>query len=384
MARPKKTVKAKEPVRIRFKELNNGNKSIYLDIYRNGKRSYEFLKLYLVPEIDQASRQMNAHNLALANKVKADRIIQLTNDEKGVTNINLHGRLRLLDLINLYEQWLKDNGKATGQKGLNSIKKATAAFRGDGVTLRQVDKDYCLAFINFLRNDYEPRTGRPLSQCSIVGYIAQLSAVLNWGVRNDYVRDNPLSHLSPSDRPKKPESTRDFLQIDEIKRLEATECPTRPSVKQAFLFACYCGLRSSDIHNLTWGDITQDGEQWRVAVVMEKTDTPIYLPLSKKAMQWLPERGEAADADKVFSLPTTSRVSIILGNWAEAAKVKKKITFHVSRHTFATLMLTLDVDLYTTSKLLGHKNIATTQIYAKIIDKKKDDAVNRVNDIFKD
>ena len=384
MARPRKTVKAKEPVRIRFKELNNGNKSVYLDIYRNGKRSYDFLKLYLVPEIDQASRQMNAHNLALANKVKADRIIQLTNDEKGVTNINLHGRLRLLDLINLYEQWLKDNGKATGQKGMNSIKKATAAFRGDGVTLRQVDKDYCLAFINFLRNDYKPRTGRPLSQCSIVGYIAQLSAVLNWGVRNDYVRDNPLSHLSPSDRPKKPESTRDFLQIDEIKRLEATECPTRPSVKQAFLFACYCGLRSSDIHNLTWGDITQDGEQWRVAVVMEKTDTPIYLPLSKKAMQWLPERGEAADTDKVFSLPTTSRVSIILGNWAEAAKVKKKITFHVSRHTFATLMLTLDVDLYTTSKLLGHKNIATTQIYAKIIDKKKDDAVNRVNDIFKD
>ena len=59
------------------------------------------------------------------------------------------------------------------------------------------------------------------------------------------------------------------------------------------------------------------------------------------------------------------------------------ITFHVSRHTFATLMLTLDVDLYTTSKLLGHKNIATTQIYAKIIDQKKDDAVNRVDEIFK-
>ena len=70
-------------------------------------------------------------------------------------------------------------------------------------------------------------------------------------------------------------------------------------------------------------------------------------------------------------------------NWAKAANVKKEITFHVSRHTFATLMLTLDVDLYTTSKLLGHKNIATTQIYAKIIDQKKDDAVNRVDEIFK-
>ena len=60
------------------------------------------------------------------------------------------------------------------------------------------------------------------------------------------------------------------------------------------------------------------------------------------------------------------------------------VFFHVSRHTFATMMLTLDVDIYTTSKLLGHKNISTTQIYAKIIDQKKDEAVNRVNDIFKD
>lgn len=84
MPRPKKVIKAKEPVRIRFKELQNGNKSIYLDIYRNGKRTYEFLKLYLVPELDPASRAMNQHNMTLANKIKADRIIELTNNEKGV------------------------------------------------------------------------------------------------------------------------------------------------------------------------------------------------------------------------------------------------------------------------------------------------------------
>lgn len=82
MPRPKKVIKAKEPVRIRFKELQNGNKSIYLDIYRNGKRTYEFLKLYIVPEIDPASRAMNQHNMALANKIKADRIIELTNSER--------------------------------------------------------------------------------------------------------------------------------------------------------------------------------------------------------------------------------------------------------------------------------------------------------------
>lgn len=109
----------------------------------------------------------------------------------------------------------------------------------------------------------------------------------------------------------------------------------------------------------------------------------IISPFRHRRCGGYPERGDAGDDDKISSLPTTSRVSIILGNWAKAAEVKNEITFHVNRHTFTTLMPTLDVDLYTTSKLLGHKNIATTQIYAKIIDQKKDDAVNRVDEIFK-
>lgn len=117
---------------------------------------------------------------------------------------------------------------------------------------------------------------------------------------------------------------------------------------------------------------------------MEKTNDPIYLPLSQQAMKWLPERGDAKDEDRVFDLPSESRICIILDKWAKAAGINKHVTYHVSRHTFATMMLTLDVDIYTTSKLLGHKNISTTQIYAKIIDQKKDEAVNRVNDIFKD
>lgn len=383
MARPKKTVKAKEPVRIRFKELKNGNKSIYLDIYRDGKRTYEFLKLYIVPELDPASRALNEHNLALANKVKADRIIQLTNNEKGVTNSMLHSRMRLLDLIDLYKKWIDENGKSMGPSAFSGLKKALTQFHGDGITLKQADKDYCIAFTNFLRNEYKSCTKRPLAINSIASLTASLSATFNWAVRNDYLRENPFDRISSNDRVYHVESQRHYLEIDELKRLIATDCPTRQSVKQAFLFSCYCGLRTSDIRALRWGQIHKDGEQWRVSVVMKKTDTPIYLPLSSQAMKWLPERGVAGDDDKVFSLPTTSRVSIILGNWAKAAGVKKEITFHVSRHTFATLMLTLDVDLYTTSKLLGHKNIATTQIYAKIIDQKKDDAVNRVDEIFK-
>ena len=326
---------------------------------------------------------MNQHNMTLANKIKADRIIELTNNESGISNATLRGRIKLSELLDLYARWLNDNDKNSTVRSVNSIRKATFQFRGD-VPIRMIDKDYCMAFMNFLRNDYKARTSKPITLTTAAGYITVFSAMLNWAVRNDYLSENPFTHIAAADRIHRPESKREFLQIDEIKKLIATECPTRPAVKNAFLFSCYCALRISDIVNLTWGDIHKDGDQWRVFTVMEKTKDPIYLPLSQQAMKWLPERGEAKDEDKVFDLPSESRICIILDKWAKAAGITKHVTYHVSRHSFATMMLTLDVDIYTTSKLLGHKNIATTQIYAKIIDQKKDEAVNRVNDIFKD
>ena len=226
MARPKKTVKAKEPVRIRFKELKNGNKSIYLDIYRDGKRTYEFLKLYIVPELDPASRALNEHNLALANKVKADRIIQLTNNEKGVTNSMLHSRMRLFDLIDLYHKWIDENGKSMGPSAFSGLKKALTQFRGDGVTLKQADKDFCIAFTNFLRNEYKSRTKKPLAINTIASLTASLSATFNWAVRTDYIKENPFDRISSNDRVYHVESQRDYLEIDELKRLIATDCPT--------------------------------------------------------------------------------------------------------------------------------------------------------------
>ena len=93
MAKKKKAVKAKEPIRLRFKELANGNKSIYLDIYRNGKRSYEFLKLYLIPEVDEATKARNVNTLQAANAIKAQKIIELTNDEAGVTKASTRSKM---------------------------------------------------------------------------------------------------------------------------------------------------------------------------------------------------------------------------------------------------------------------------------------------------
>ena len=141
--------------------------------------------------------------------------------------------------------------------------------------------------------------------------------------------------------------------------------------------------RLSDVYALKWKDLVRDGDIWRVGIVMKKTATPNYLPLSKQATAWMPERGDAADSDNVFArLPKGQYLNDLIKAWAKEAGLSKHVTFHTSRHTFATMLLTLAADLYTVSKLLGHANVKTTQIYGKIVDQKKDDAVSRIDKAF--
>ena len=150
----------------------------------------------------------------------------------------------------------------------------------------------------------------------------------------------------------------------------------------AYLFSCFCGLRISDIIKLQWKDVFVDRGQYRLSVSMQKTKEPIYLPLSPEALKWMPARGDKTPDDHVFDLPSPAMVNILIKPWAKAAGINKRFTFHTARHTFATMMLTLGADLYTTSKLLGHADVKMTQVYAKIINQKKDDAVNLVNGLF--
>ena len=120
------------------------------------------------------------------------------------------------------------------------------------------------------------------------------------------------------------------------------------------------------------------GGRVRIEITMQKTKEPLYLPISDEALKWLPERGETNDSDFIFPLTHEGTVNDTLQHWAKVAGIIKHISFHVARHTHATMMLTLGADLYTVSKLLGHKNIATTQIYAKIVDKKKEEAIRLI------
>ena len=330
------TVKStKEPIRLRFKSLAKGVQSIYLDCYLDGKRSYEFLKLYLVPETNAMTKAQNEATMQAANAIKLTRILEYTNNKAGLKTTTLKSKQTL-------SEWMETFRQKQEQKGVKDKK--------------------------LIHNT--------------IHAITAYNNALNMAVREDVIPDNPLNKLSLQDKIKVPESKREFLTIEELKKIEATPHDYL-HIKQAFLFACYCGLRISDIRQLTWKDLIKDGDKWRINIMMQKTTTPLYLPISQKAINWLPERGNAKDDDRIFvKLPVQVNTKQYIKPWMDAAGITKPITFHCSRHTFGTMLLTLGVDIYTVSKLLGHSKIETTQIYAKIINKKKDDAVSLIDEAF--
>lgn len=380
MARVKKPTKVKEPVRIRMRNLVDGSKSLYLDIYRFGKRTYEPLNLYLIPERTASDRKQNETTMLAANKIKSQRIIELTTGEVGIKNP--HKKVYLFDWM---EAYMKEQEKR-GRKDKAQIKttiKVLKMYTDERTLLSNVDKDFCVGYLRFLQTDYRS-DGRKVSNFTIKTYYRCLNGALNAAVREDLIRDNPFNKVDKRDKIREPESKREFLTIDEVKLMMKTPFPKKrlKDIKNAYLFSCFCGLRISDIMQLTWKNIIKDRDTYTLEIVMKKTKDPIYLPLSDQALKWLPSNKGKTSEDRVFSIPSFNYVNPALAEWAQTAGLKKHMTFHTARHTFATMMLTLGADLYTVSKLLGHSDVKVTQVYAKIVNQKKNDAVNLVNSVF--
>lgn len=379
MARPRKINKAKEPIRLRMKDLSNGNKSLYLDIYRAGKRSYEYLKMYLIPETDYNAKMQNQATLTAANAIKSKRIIEIINSEAGIKQETDTSKVYLLDWMETY----MENQAKRGKKDRNQIKKTIdilKAYGAETITMDMIDKPFCQGYINYLTTEYRPK-GKTVSNFTIHTYYQVVNGALNAAVRADILSENPFNKISSSEKIHKPESKREYMTIDEVRSLIKTPI-SNEAVKGAYLFSCFCGLRISDIKELTWENVYCDSGQYRLEVMMQKTKSPLYLPLSSEALKWLPERGNKSGKEKVFKLPSSAGINKLLKTWAQKAGISKHITFCTARHTFATMMLTLGADIYTTSQLLGHTDMRTTQIYVKIVNRGKDEAVNLVNGLF--
>lgn len=377
----KEELRIKEPIKLRVKHLANGNKSIYLDMYMNGKRKYEFLKLYIIPEYNKSDRVRNSETLKLANAIKAQRIIELQNQSHGF-KINKTSHIKLTDYIQSVAEKKSEN--EVRKTVLHAVVYHLRRYNPNDIQLSRIDKDYILGFLDYLKTAKQTHTKKEklLHVNTQVYYYKMLRYCLNYAVSEELISANPMNKIKNEEKPHKHRTEREYLTIDELRKLAQT--PFYNSLlKKAFLFSCFCGLRHSDIIALTWGDIEMDDDgNSRLYIIQKKTKEAISLPLSQEAIKQLPKREDAKEDDIIFKkLITLGRTNEILPKWAEQAGIKKHITFHTARHTHATMLLTLGVDLYTVSKLLGHTNIQTTQIYAKLVDESKKKAIDLIPNI---
>ena len=162
--------------------------------------------------------------------------------------------------------------------------------------------------------------------------------------------------------------------FEELQNLAVTDCKYEV-VKRAFLFSCLTGLRWSDVFKLTWKEVRDENDDHRIFFTQQKTDDLEYMYISKQARELLGERNYANPIVFVnLNYGTGTNTEIL--RWCMKAGITKHITFHCARHTAATLLLEAGADLYTVMKVLGHKDIRTTQIYAKIVDKRLKEASN--------
>jgi integrase len=226
---------------------------------------------------------------------------------------------------------------------------------------------FCEQFLAFLGKDLKPN--------SAAAYYARFKTVIKALVREGIIPQDPAIGVLVNRVASLPK----FLTLEELRTLMSKECGNS-EVRDAFLFSCYTGLRYQDIKALSWKQVRGD----TLGYTQSKTGAEEIIPLSGSAMSLIERRkkmkgGQGTNRTSadglVFELPRRSTVDKVLKTWGKRGGLNIPLSFHKARHTFATLALDADVDLYTTSKLLGHKTIATSQVYARVTDSKKKSAV---------
>jgi integrase len=242
------------------------------------------------------------------------------------------------------------------------------------ITFAQVDRNFVQGFKDFLDKDVRTKSNQKLSQNSKYSYFNKFRAALKQAVKDGIIPTNPSEGVEAF---KQGEPQREFLTLEELQAAVQAECEI-PQIKTAFIFSCLTGLRWSDVNKLLWSEVQHSNEMgYYIRFRQKKTKGAETLPISEQAFGLL---GERQDKDeRVFKgLRYSAWHNLKLQQWMMRAGISKTITFHCARHTYATLQLSAGTDIYTVSKLLGHRELKTTQIYAKVIDQQKKEAANRI------
>jgi len=323
--------------------------SIQLDVVEDGKRTRENLGLYLTGDRDK-----DRETLLLAEQIRAKRLRERTLRNAGIAEISFRPEE---DFLNFYDALMERKGKPW--RNLRSH--ITAFVKNTRPRFADITEQWLSGFRDHLN-------GKKLAQNTIASYLDVLKTALNIAVRQKVISVNPFVYMDPIRRSR---TQREYLTVEELVALSAAPCAF-PEVRRPFLFACLTGLRISDLKALTWKNVRPDG----IRFTQKKTGDVTVIPLATQAREILGEQGKAKAGDHVFDFPYGEDVfNQRLLRWVKSAGIEKHVTSHTARHTFATMLITQGNDLYSVQHLLGHRDIKVTQIYAKLVDARKQSAI---------
>ncbi|WP_262965391.1 site-specific integrase [Methylobacter psychrophilus] len=339
-------------------------------------RKREQLDLYLYPKPStKLEKQHNKETLLLVDNIKSKRIAEAASGQHGFTDTNKVS----VNFYSFYKQ-LMETKKTNESSGNYSVWLACLVqiqrhHPDEALNFEQVTVDWINGVKDFLNTKAKTKSGNLISSGTASVYFNKIRAVINAAYDKGIIERNPLKEIS---RIKPVTSERVFLTLDDMRALVKTDC--RYSVlKSAFLFACLTGLRWSDINKLDWSEISQLNGGHRITFNQKKTGNLQYLDIPPQAYNLIES---AEQQGRVFQcLKYSAYLNTELLRWTMAAGITKHVTFHATRHTFAVSLLCNGVDIYTVSRLLGHSEVKTTQIYADIIDSVRKDAVHKIPDI---
>ncbi|MBF6608337.1 MAG: site-specific integrase [Flavobacterium sp.] len=259
-----------------------------------------------------------------------------------------------------------------------TLKKYKTTFKHvqDFIKHKYKKKDLPVTNINikFLNDlDFHIRTVKNCNNNSSVKYVRNFGKIVRWCYSNDLIEKDPFVHY----KAKFHEVVIEPLDQAELQRIKEVEPATERLmlVRDLYLFSCYTGLAYVDLEKLTPDNISIgiDGRRW-IFTHRQKTEVPSNIPLLPVAEQILEKYSDhpkSLQAGKLLPVLSNQKLNTYLKELADICRIKKHITFHTARHTFATTVtLANGVPMESVSKMLGHRSIRTTQHYAKIVDQK--------------
>ena len=371
-------------ISLKKKKLSSGKLSLYIEYYKgsyidtNGtkkhNRDFEYLKMYLHGDPkSREEKKENKETLSLAENILSLRQADVIKGKYEIKNTSKSKTSFLAYYTKLKEERFESKGNYdnwdAAQKHLNKYCSHT-------ITFNDVDEEFAKGFRHYLDRKAKTKSNTLLSQNSKYTYFNKFKAAIRLAYEDGYLNKNIIKSVKGFEQS---ESQREYLTHNELQALASADCKY-PVLKNAFLLSCLTGLRWSDINKMIWSEVRDEDDCSRIIFKQKKTDGLEYLYISEQARNLLGHRKN--ESERVFiGLKYGAVYNTEILRWCMRAGITKHVTFHSARHTNAVLLLENGADIYTVSKRLGHREIRTTEIYAKIIDKKMKEAANIIPEL---